>query len=331
MPARYGSFIDLSAEATLESALSSNEIAGQQAMALIPFDDRDGLIWYDGAMVPWRDAKLHVLTHGLHYASGVFEGERAYGGHIFHLRPHTDRLIASARILGMEIPYTADEIDAACRAVIVANGLTEAYVRPLAWRGSEQLSVSAQHTKVHLAIATWAWPNLFGETRMQGVRLAMAHWKRPHPETAPTASKAAGLYMIGTMAKHEAEAAGFQDALMLDWRGRVAEATGANIFFVIDGALHTPTPDCFLDGITRRTVMALARARQMMVHERAIVPEEMPGATEAFLVGTAAEVTPVRQIGELSFTPGRVTEALLGDYEALVRMTPDEVGRRAAV
>ncbi len=291
-------------------------------MALVPFDDRDGQIWLDGAMVPWREAKLHVLSHGLHYASGVFEGERAYGGHIFKLRTHTDRLIASGRILGFEIPFSAEQIDAACNQVVAANGLSDAYVRPLAWRGSEQLSVSAQQTRIHLAIATWPWPNLFGDNRMKGVRLDVAHWKRPHPETAPTASKAAGLYMIGTLAKHAAEAAGFDDALMLDWRGQVAEATGANVFFVIDGALHTPTPDCFLDGITRRTVMALARERQIVVHERAIQPAEMQGASEVFLAGTAAEVTPVRQIGELSFTPGRITETLLHDYDKLVRMAP---------
>lgn len=298
-------------------------------MALIPFDDRDGLIWYDGALVPWRDAKLHVLTHGLHYASAVFEGERAYAGTIFKLRAHTQRLLASARILGMDIPYTAEQIDDACRAVVAANGLVDAYVRPLAWRGAEQLSVSAQNTRIHLMVATWAWPNLFGEGRMAGVRLDLAHWKRPHPETAPTASKAAGLYMIGTLAKHAAEAAGFQDALMLDWRGQVAEATGANIFFVIDGALHTPTPDCFLNGITRRTVMALARARQIPVVERAIQPDEMTGAAEVFLAGTAAEVTPVRRIGALEFTPGRMTETLLHDYEGLVQQESAEVERRA--
>jgi branched-chain amino acid aminotransferase len=298
-------------------------------MALVPFDDRDGVIWYDGAMVPWRDAKLHVLSHGLHYASGVFEGERAYGGHIFKLRAHTERLIESARILGMTMPWSVEQIDQACDDVIAANGLTDAYVRPIAWRGAEQLSVSAQHTKIHLAIATWPWPNLFGDDRMRGVRLGMARWKRPHPETAPTASKAAGLYMVGTLAKHAAEAEGFQDALMLDWRGQVSEATGANIFFVIDGALHTPTPDCFLNGITRRTVMALARARQIAVHERTILPEEMAGATEVFLTGTAAEVTPVRQIGELSFTPGRLTETLLTDYAALVQLPPAEVEARA--
>lgn len=294
-------------------------------MALVPFDDRDGLIWLDGATVPWREARLHVLTHGLHYASGVFEGERAYSGHIFKLRAHTDRLIASARILGFEIPYTADEIDAACQAVVAANNLSDAYVRPIAWRGTEQLSVSAQQTKIHLAIATWPWPNLFGDNRMKGVRLDIATWKRPHPETAPTASKAAGLYMIGTLSKHAAEAAGFDDALMLDWRGQVSEGTGANIFFVLDGELHTPTPDCFLNGITRRTVMSLARRRQIKVVERAIMPEEMPKASEVFLAGTAAEVTPVRQIGPHHFTPGQITETLLSDYEKLVRMPPAEV------
>lgn len=299
-------------------------------MALVPFDDRDGVIWFDGAMVPWRDAKLHVLSHGLHYASGVFEGERAYGGTIFKLRAHTERLIESARLLGMAMPWTVEQIDQACRDVVAANGLIDAYVRPIAWRGAEQLSVSAQHTTIHLAIATWPWPNLFGDNRMQGVRLAMAEWRRPHPQTAPTASKAAGLYMIGTLAKHAAEAEGFQDALMLDWRGQVSEATGANVFFVMDGALHTPTPDCFLNGITRRTVMALARSRQITVHERAIMPEEMSQASEVFLAGTAAEVTPVRQIGELTFTPGLMTETLLHDYEALVQRAPAEVEARAA-
>ena len=199
-------------------------------MALVRFDDRDGSIWMDGSLVPWREAKLHVLSHGLHYASGVFEGERAYAGQIFRLREHTERLIRSAALLGFSLPYSAEEIDAACRAVVAANGLDDAYVRPIAWRGSEQLSVSAQGTTVHLAIASWAWPNLFGEDRMRGVRLGMAEWRRPHPQTAPTESKAAGLYMIGTLSKHAAQDAGFDDALMLDWRGLVAETTGANIF-----------------------------------------------------------------------------------------------------
>jgi branched-chain amino acid aminotransferase len=294
-------------------------------MALVPFDDRDGLIWFDGVLVPWRDAKIHVLTHGLHYASGVFEGERAYSGHIFKLRAHTERLIASAKILGFDIPYTADEIDAACQQVIKENGLTDAYVRPLAWRGAEQLSVSAQQSKIHLMIATWAWPNLFGDDRMKGVTLDIAQWKRPHPQTAPTASKAAGLYMIGTLAKHEAEAKGFNDALMLDWRGQVAEGTGANVFFVFNGEVHTPIPDCFLDGITRRVVMSIARRHQYKVVERAIMPEEIANASEVFLVGTAAEVTPVRQIGDLHFTPGEVTRTLFADFEKLVRQSPDQV------
>jgi branched-chain amino acid aminotransferase len=299
-------------------------------MALVPFDDRDGWIWLDGEFVAWRDARLHVLSHGLHYASGVFEGERAYAGHIFKLREHTERLIASGRILGFEIPYTAEQIDEACKATLAKNGQTDAYVRPIAWRGAEQLSVSAQQTKIHLAIATWAWPNLFGDNRMKGVRLGWAKWKRPHPETAPTASKAAGLYMIGTLSKHQAMDEGADDALMLDFKGDVAESSGANIFFAIDGALHTPTPICFLDGITRRTVMALAKARQIPVIERTIKPEEMARASEVFVVGTAAEVTPVRQIGDLTFTPGTITEALMRDYDALVRMSPEEVARRAA-
>jgi branched-chain amino acid aminotransferase len=299
-------------------------------MALIPFDDRDGTIWWDGEMLPWRDAKLHVLTHGLHYASAVFEGERAYAGNIFKLEAHTERLINSGRLLGFEIPYSAAQINAACNAVLAANHLTEAYVRPIAWRGTEQLAVSAQLTKIHLAIACWPWPNLFGADRMKGVRLGMATWRRPHPQTAPTASKAAGLYMIGTLSKHEAEAAGFDDALMLTWDGFVGEATGANIFFVIDGKLHTPAPDCFLDGITRRTVIALAHARGVEVVERHMPLADIEQATEVFLAGTAAEVTPVRQIAEKTFSPGKITEMLLADYEALVRMAPEDVAKRAA-
>jgi branched-chain amino acid aminotransferase len=299
-------------------------------MALIPFDDRDGFIWWDGEMIAWRDAKLHVLSHGLHYASAVFEGERAYNGHIFKLDAHTDRLIQSGKLLGFDIPYARDEINQACIDVLAANGLVDGYVRPLAWRGSEQLAVSAQQTKIHLMVAAWAWPNLFGADRMKGVRLGMAEWRRPHPQTAPTASKAAGLYMIGTLSKHAAEAAGFEDALMLTWDGYVGEATGANIFFAMEGKLHTPTPDCFLDGITRRTVMALARARQIEVVERHILPAEIAQADEVFLAGTAAEVTPVRQIGELHFGSGPITQALLADYEALVRMSPVEAAKVAA-
>ncbi|WP_145142890.1 branched-chain amino acid aminotransferase [Roseomonas gilardii] len=299
-------------------------------MSLPPFDDRDGWIWMDGEFLPWREAKLHVLTHGLHYASGVFEGERCYAGNIFKLREHTERLIRSGHLLGFEIPFTADEIDAASIETVRRNGHTEAYVRPVAWRGSEMLAVSAQKTKIHLAIACWGWPNLFGENRMRGVRLGMAKWRRPAPDTAPTAAKASGLYMIGTLSKHAAEAEGFDDALMLDFKGDVAEATGANAFFVFDGELHTPTPVCFLDGITRRTVMRLARNRQIKVVERTIRAEELPRATEVFLAGTAAEVTPVRSIGEHAYTPGQITESLLADYEKLVRMSPEEVHRVAA-
>ncbi len=299
-------------------------------MALVPFDDRDGMIWLDGAFVPWRDAKLHVLSHGLHYASGVFEGERAYSGNIFRLRDHSERLIASGRMLGFEIPWTAAQIDEACIATLAANNLTAAYVRPVAWRGTEQLAVAAQHTTIHVAIAAWQWPSYFGEDRMKGIRLCDAPWKRPSPETAPTASKAAGLYMIGTMSKNDAEARGYDDALMLDWRGYVAEATGANIFFVMDGELHTPNPEGFLDGLTRQSVISLARCNQMKIVQRHIMPEEMIRATEVFLTGTAAEVTPVRQIADLSFTPGRVCETLMKDYDALVNSSPAEVARVTA-
>ena len=260
----------------------------------------------------------------------MFEGDRAYAGNIFRLRDHTDRLINSGRILGFEIPFSADAIDAACREVLAANNLTDGYVRPIAWRGTEMLAVSAQYTKIHLAIAAWPWPSYFGSERMQGIRLGMAEWKRPSPETAPTAAKATGLYMIGTMSKHKVEEQGFNDALMLDWRGRVSESTGANIFFVMDGALHTPTPEGFLDGITRRSVMSLARARQMTVIERPIELDEIAGATECFLAGTAAEVCAVREIAGRNYTPGRITETLMKDYDALVVQSPDAVAKVVA-
>jgi len=285
--------------------------------ALIPFDDRDGFIWLDGKLIPWRDAQMHVLTHALHYASAVFEGERAYAGRVFKSREHSERLRRSAELLDFEIPYTAEQIDAAKAETLKANGLTDAYLRPIAWRGAEMMGVSAQHNKIHLAIATWAWPSYFSpELRARGIRLCMAKYRRPSPETAPTASKAAGLYMICTISKHQAEREGFQDALMLDYRGQVAEATGANVFFVIDGEIHTPTPDCFLDGLTRRTVIDLARARQFKVVERAILPDEMARATECFLTGTAAEITPVGEIAQYRFTPGRITETLWADFQA---------------
>ena len=296
-------------------------------MALLPFDDRDGWLWLDGSLVPWRDAKLHVLSHGLHYASAVFEGERAYAGNIFRLRDHTRRLIASGRMLSFEIPYTEDQIDAACIAVLQANGLTDGYVRPIAWRGSEQLAVSATGTSIHLAIGAWPWPSYFGAERMQGIRVGQAAWKRPSPETAPVHAKASGLYMIGSLAKLKAEQEGCADALMLDWRGLVAETTGANIFLVIDGELHTPVPDCFLDGITRRSVISLARRNQMKVIERQIQPSELANVTEVFLAGTAAEVTAVREIGPYRFMPGPITETLMKDYDRLVLQSPEEVAR----
>jgi branched-chain amino acid aminotransferase len=291
-------------------------------MSLVPFDDRDGQIWFDGRLVPWRDAKIHVLTHALHYASCVFEGERVYNGKIFKLADHSQRLVDSGKILGFDIPWSRAEIDAASEAVVKANGIADGYVRPVVWRGAEQMGVAAQATKIHMAIATWVWPAYFSpEARMRGIRLAMARYARPAPNTAPTKSKAAGLYMICTISKHAAEADGYDDALMLDWRGQVAEATGANVFFVMDGKLHTPTPDCFLDGITRRTVIDLAGKRGIEVIQRAIRPEEMAQANEAFLTGTAAEVTPVREIGPYNFQPGNVTRQLMDDYDVAVGKT----------
>ncbi len=294
-------------------------------MSVLPYDDRDGFIWYDGQMVPWRDAKLHVLSHALHYASCVFEGERAYGGEVFKLTEHSQRLVDSGRILGFEIPYSVAEIDAATRAAVKSNGMPDCYVRPLAWRGSEMMGVSAQSSKIHLAIATWPWPAYFPPELLEnGIRLNMAPWRRPAPETAPTKAKAAGLYMICTLSKHAAEAAGYADALMLDWRGRIAEATGANVFLAQGGKLHTPDPDCFLDGITRRTVIDLARRRGIEVIERAIMPEELARTDEVFLTGTAAEVTPVGEIGPHKFKVGPITRQLREDFLALVRQKPNE-------
>ncbi len=288
-------------------------------MALIPFDDRDGWIWFNGTMVPWREAKIHVLTHGLHYASCVFEGERAYGGKVFKLKEHSERLIKSGELLGFKIPYSLSQIEDATKEVLAKQNLTNAYIRPVAWRGSEMMAVSAQHTKIHVAIAAWEWPSYFSrEARQRGLKLQVSKWARPAPNTAPTASKAAGLYMICTLSKHAAENEGFDDAMMLDYRGLIAEATGANMFFVIDGALHTPTPDCFLDGITRRTAIELAKKRGINVIERHIKPEELKNVSEIFLTGTAAEVTPVSQIGDKSFAVGRISLQLMEDYEALV-------------
>ncbi|MGI9425769.1 MAG: branched-chain amino acid aminotransferase [Hyphomicrobiaceae bacterium] len=287
---------------------------------LIPYDDRDGLIWFNGELVPWRDANLHVLSHGLHYASAVFEGERAYNGVIFKLREHTERLIEGAQVLDFEIPYTADEIDAACNQVVKANNLVDCYVRPVAWRGSEMMGVSAQATKINLAIAAWDWGSYFPvEERLRGIRVTWAKYRRPDPATAPAKTKATGLYMIGTLEKHRAEKEGYAEALMLDWRGRVSECTSGNIFFVKGTELHSPTPDCFLDGITRRTVMELAERRGYKVIDRTIMPDELNDFNECFMVGTAAEVTPIKEIGEYHFQPGKVCETLLRDYMAEVQ------------
>ncbi|WEX86107.1 branched-chain amino acid aminotransferase [Sinorhizobium garamanticum] len=284
-------------------------------MAAIPYDQLDGEIWFNGEFVPWKDAKIHVLTHGLHYASAVFEGERAYGGRIFKLTEHNQRLHQSAAILGFKIPYSVDELDSASNELLKRQGFSEAYVRPIAWRGSEQMGVSAQNSRINVAIAIWQWGSYFNPAeKLKGIRLDIAEYRRPDPRTAPSKSKAAGLYMICTISKHAAEAKGYADALMLDWRGQVAEATGANIFFVKDGVLHTPVPDCFLDGITRRTVIELAKRRGYEVVERVIMPEELSGFSECFLTGSAAEVTPVSEIGPYRFAPAAITEALMSDY-----------------
>jgi len=289
-------------------------------MALIPFDDRDGWIWLDGEFVQWREAKVHVLTHALHYASSVFEGERMYEGEIFKLREHSERLIRSAEILDFKIPFSVEEIDQASKETCARNGLHNAYVRPVAWRGAEQISVAAPESRTHVAIAAWEWPSYFDpEVKRRGIRMMWAPYSRPDPKTAPTASKAAGLYMICTISKHAADRAGYHDALMLDYRGYVAEATGANVFFVRDGAIHTPTPDCFLDGITRRTVMGLANDMGFEVVERHIKPEELSSFSECFLTGTAAEVTPVSEIAEHRYTPGNISLSLMDDYARLVR------------
>jgi branched-chain amino acid aminotransferase len=286
----------------------------------VPFDQLDGVIWYDGKLVPGPEGKIHVLTHGLHYASCVFEGERAYGGEIFKCTEHSERLKHSAHILDFEIPYTVAEIDAAKRLVVERNGMKNAYVRAIAWRGSEQLGVSAQNNAIHLAVATWEWPSYFDPAeRLKGIKLDLADYRRPDPRTAPCLAKASGLYMICTISKHKAERKGFADAMMLDWEGRVAECTGANIFFIKDGRIHTPTADCFLDGITRRTVIALAKKRGFEVIERRIMPEELSTFSECFITGTAAEVTPVSQIAHWSFNPGGITKTLMEDYTAEVQ------------
>lgn len=284
------------------------------------YDDREGVIWMDGAFVPWSEAKVHVLTHALHYASAVFEGERAYGGRIFKSREHSERLLNSCDLLDMPHPYSVDEIEAAKAATLEKMGMTDAYVRAIAWRGSgEDMGVAAKRNPVHLAIATWEWGAYYGDAKMKGAKLDISKWKRPSPETIPSAAKAAGLYMICTMSKHAAEAKGCSDALMMDYRGYVAEATGANVFFVKDGEVHTPEADCFLDGITRRTVIGMLRDKGVRVNERHIEPGEMADFQQCWLTGTAAEVTPVGQIGDYNFEVGELTREIASDYEKLVR------------
>jgi branched-chain amino acid aminotransferase len=286
----------------------------------VSFDNIDGVIWFDGKLVPWRDANIHILTHGLHYASCVFEGERAYGGEVFRSTAHSERLKNSARVLDFEIPYSVAEIDAAKKLVLDSNKLTDAYLRPIAWRGSETMGVSAPSNTIHLAIACWIWPSYFDPAeRLKGIRVALAEYRRPDPRTIPALAKASGLYMICTISRHKAERAGYADAMMLDWEGRVAECTGANIFFVKDGKLHTPIADCFLAGITRATVIDLAKRRGIEVIERRIMPEELAGFDECFLSGSAAEVTPVAEIAHWRFTPGALTAQLMQDYAAEVQ------------
>lgn len=284
------------------------------------YAELDGKIWMDGTLVDWKDANVHLLTHAMHYASAVFEGERAYGGKIFESRKHSERLLASGRALDMEIPWTVEEIEAAKYETMKANGLDDAYVRVLAWRGAgEDMGVSSSRNPVRMAVAVWAWGNYYGDAKMKGAKLDIAKWKRPSPETAPHTAKAAGLYMICTMSKHAAEAKGCSDAMMFDYRGYVAEATGANIFFVKDGEVHTPDPDCFLNGITRQTVMKMLGDRQVKVHQRHIMPEELEGFEQCWLTGTAAEVTPVGQIGDYNFEVGSLTRDIAEGYETLVR------------
>jgi branched-chain amino acid aminotransferase len=284
------------------------------------YDDRDGKIWMDGKLIDWRDANVHILTHALHYASSVFEGERCYEGKVFKSRQHSERLLKSGELMDMAIPYTVDEIEAAKRAVLDANGLTNAYLRVVAFRGAgEDMGVSARRNPIRMAVTAWEWGSYYGDAKMKGAKLDIAKWRRPDPATAPSQAKAAGLYMIATMSKHAAEAKGCSDAMMFDYRGYVAEATGANIFFVKDGEVHTPKPDCFLNGITRQTVIGMLKERNITVHERHIMPEELADFEQCWLTGTAAEVTPVGQIGEFTFEVGALTRDISESYEKLVR------------
>ena len=284
------------------------------------YDDRDGVIWMDGKLVDWRDAKVHILTHGLHYGSSVFEGERAYNGKIFKSREHSERLLKSGEYMDIPIPYTVDEIEAAKVEVLAASDLQDAYVRAVCWRASgEDMGVASARNPVKMAIAVWEWGAYYGDAKMMGAKLDIAKWKRPSPETIPCFAKAAGLYMICTMSKHAAEAKGCSDAMMLDYRGYVAEATGANIFFVKDGEVHTPKPDCFLNGITRQTVVGMLEDRDIKVNVRHIMPDELDGFEQCWLTGTAAEVTPVGQIGDYTFEVGDLACEIAESYEQLVR------------
>jgi len=295
----------------------------------VPFDQMPGVVWFDGKLVPNVDAKIHVLTHGLHYASAVFEGERAYAGTIYKCTEHSERLHHSAGILDFEIPYSVAEIDAAKRLVVEKNKQPNAYIRAIAWRGSEQLGVAAMHNTIHLAIATWEWPSYFDPAqRAKGIRLALADYRRPDPRTAPALAKASALYAICTIEKHRAERAGYADAMMLDWQERVAECTGANIFVIKDGKIHTPIADCFLDGITRRSAIMLAKRRGIEVIERRILPSELDRFSECFITGTAAEITAVSEIAHWRFTPGAITLQLADDYTAEVQ--PKGKGKAAA-
>lgn len=284
----------------------------------IPFDKRDGWIWMDGKIVPWKEATIHVLNHGLHYASSVFEGLRVYNGKIFKLQEHSERLIRSGKLLGFDVPYTAEELNEATKLIVEKQGIVDGYVRPVAWRGSEQMAILTTLTSVHVAIATWQWPAYYtDESKRKGAKLTWAEWKRPSPETIPTEAKAAGLYMTGTLSKNAAFAKGFQEAMMLDWRGFVAETTSSNVFFVRDGELHTPAPEGFLNGITRQTVIQLAKDAGITVHERHIKPEELEGMSEAFMTGSAAELTPIGSLDDLSFEVGSVTETLMEAYKKI--------------
>jgi branched-chain amino acid aminotransferase len=299
-------------------ATSAKNLIREDVMA--GYDDRDGKIWMDGALIDWRDANVHILTHAMHYASSVFEGERAYNGKIFKSRAHSARLIQSGKLIDFDIPYSIDEIEAAKQSALEANGLTDAYVRAVSWRGAgEDMGVASARNPVHLAVAVWSWGNYYGDAKMKGAKLDIAKWRRPDPATAPSQAKAAGLYMIATMSKHSAEAKGCSDAMMFDYRGYIAEATGANIFFVKDGEVHTPIPDSFLNGLTRQTVIDMLKQRGISVNERHIMPEELESFEQCWLTGTAAEVTPVGQIGDYNFDVGALTREISDGYEKLVR------------